>query len=770
MSPRFAQLRRVGIIAIAALLIAPLLTVVDPFVDEAHAANGADFNPGYIISDAQFFDGGSMSPTSVQAFIQGQVGSCASGATCLLNYTQPTPSIAADAYCAAYPGSGNERAADIIAKVGAACGISPKVLLVLLQKEMSLVTLRSPDAWRFTSATGFSCPDTAPCDPAFSGFFYQVYYAARQFQRYVKHPTWWNYQPGRVNQILYNPNSGCGSSPVYIQNAATAALYIYTPYQPNAAALSNLYGTGDGCSSYGNRNFWRLFSDWFGSPTEASSLVRTEANATVYLVSGTMKYPVPSIAILTAYAPLGQVGFVSQSYLDRLTTGHNVGRTIRDAGGTIYFTDAGIKLPLTSCAQAVDYGASCASNGYVQLTDAQAAAFVNGPALSNLLGTTSGSRYWIKDGVKREILDVQSQSEAGVGGALNVLSENAVSTLPFGDPIVRDSVFVGVRGSGAASLLVAGTAHSMNDADAVAYGATSRLAGSLWAGSLARIPSASVPFSGVVTDAAAPGTAVVLSSAGRLTITGGGYSVAAAPVPVAAALIASYVSGVAIAPGSFIKGPDRADVFVVMPTDLRAIAGWNALLALSPTGDVVITTVPRAMIDRFTLGTVALTSGTLVRSPGDATVYLVNGVTNKIPLSSFEFTEAAGFNQLSFHNQDHIDAYPTSPVLAGFGWVCDGVKYLGAGSALNPVSAETAANYPFGWVELDPFVCAKAKFGAEASTFIRTADGSIYQVVAGVKRPIASMAVFVALAAGKPWLTVSSAFAGSIPTGPLATP
>ena len=52
---------------------------------------------------------------------------------------------------------------------------------------------------------------------------------------------------------------------MYIRNQATAALYIYTPYRPNQGALNNLYGTGDSCSSYGNRNFWRMFTDWFGS-------------------------------------------------------------------------------------------------------------------------------------------------------------------------------------------------------------------------------------------------------------------------------------------------------------------------------------------------------------------------------------------------------------------------------------------------------------------------------------------------------------------------
>ena len=53
--------------------------------------------------------------------------------------------------------------------------------------------------------------------------------------------------------------------PCYIQNQATANLYYYTPYQPNAAALRAGYGEGDGCSAYGNRNFYQYFTDWFGS-------------------------------------------------------------------------------------------------------------------------------------------------------------------------------------------------------------------------------------------------------------------------------------------------------------------------------------------------------------------------------------------------------------------------------------------------------------------------------------------------------------------------
>ena len=74
---------------------------------------------------------------------------------------------------------------------------------------------------------------------------------------------------------------------MYIQNQATAGLYLYTPYRPNAAALANLYGTGDGCSSYGNRNFWRMFTDWFGSTSVPAQVdVRTNTIPLVYARDG----------------------------------------------------------------------------------------------------------------------------------------------------------------------------------------------------------------------------------------------------------------------------------------------------------------------------------------------------------------------------------------------------------------------------------------------------------------------------------------------------
>ena len=235
----------------------------------AQAANAADFSPGYIISDAAFYSA-RMSQDQIQALL-------ASNGSYLASFSMPTVTKPAGSYsdggnstgwgvCSQYDGvPGGESAAAIIYKVQNACGVSAQALLVTLQKESSLVT-SGTSSW-LRSAMGYGCPDTADCDANYYWFFNQMFGAARSFQWYG------NQAPGGYSSkkyavgywnIQYKPGTSCGTQQVYVENRATAALYYYTPYVPNAAALANLYGSGDGCSSYGNRNFWRIYTDWFG--------------------------------------------------------------------------------------------------------------------------------------------------------------------------------------------------------------------------------------------------------------------------------------------------------------------------------------------------------------------------------------------------------------------------------------------------------------------------------------------------------------------------
>lgn len=220
------------------------------------------FDPGLIISDYNFYNPDAMTAPEIQDFLEERSCVPSKGALCMWEYRETTQNQAreGDDHCEAYRGARHERASTIIAKVAAACTISPRVLLVLLQKEQSLLT--RPTASGYERATGYGCPDTADCKTEFFGFFNQVYNAAWQFRQYTEEPDR-AFQIGSVD-VAFNPEASCGAAKVGIRNQATANLYNYTPYQPNDAAIANPTREGDGCSAYGNLNFWYFYSLWFG--------------------------------------------------------------------------------------------------------------------------------------------------------------------------------------------------------------------------------------------------------------------------------------------------------------------------------------------------------------------------------------------------------------------------------------------------------------------------------------------------------------------------
>lgn len=223
----------------------------------------SEFDPGHIVSDDAFYDSGAMTEDEIQSFLESVPCRADEGVRCLADYLQSTTTQPAvgGTHCEEYRGGIRERASRIIAKVAEACGISPRTLLVLLQKEQSLLT--RPTTSGYERATGYGCPDTADCEQKYFGFFNQVYNAAWQFRQYTEEPDR-RYRIGTVD-VGYNPDAACGASPVAIRNQATANLYNYTPYQPSAATLADP-DAGDACSAFGNLNFWRIWHRWFGDP------------------------------------------------------------------------------------------------------------------------------------------------------------------------------------------------------------------------------------------------------------------------------------------------------------------------------------------------------------------------------------------------------------------------------------------------------------------------------------------------------------------------
>lgn len=332
-----------------ALAGAPSATAAAPVAsgNVAAAVHSSGFDAGYIISDDRFFDSNAMSEAQIQAFLNKMVPTCRAtdpNLPCLKSLYTSTNTRAPDpaGRCSGYNSEGYETGARIIWRVAQACGISPQVIMVMLQKEQGLITSTKPDAWAYKAAMGADCPDTSACDTRYMNFFNQVYRAAWQMKEYTIHPNSWNHRVGWTS-VRYHPEPSCGSSQVYIQNQATANLYNYTPYQPNDSALANMYGVGDACGAYGNRNFWRDFNAWFGASTVEGTTAINSLYASMGAESGPLGSPTTGMLKVTEGGGGTARAFVNGSIYWTSLTG---AAAVLEPERSLYFQYSGAAGPL----------------------------------------------------------------------------------------------------------------------------------------------------------------------------------------------------------------------------------------------------------------------------------------------------------------------------------------------------------------------------------------------------------------------------------------
>jgi len=440
----------------------------------ALALDGSTFQAGNIISDSVFFNTSTMSVSDIQNFLNTQVGTCDTNGTQSRSYyytastgevnnsvsgswvtttravygqryatwwnAQPTanqpngyvtnesvaPYVCINTYVEnpttgqsnlqnpSASITGGQSSAQIIYNAAQQYGINPQVILVTLQKEQGLATDNWPWMEEYTEAMGYNCSDSARCS-GYSSFYQQVSAAAWQFQDYGLNPQSFNYQSGQTSYILYSPNTSCGGTSVTIQNQATADLYNYTPYQPDQAALSNLYGTGDSCSSYGNRNFWQYFNTWFGSTT--GDLVSTQGGGVYKIDYGTTetKQAFPNAITFLSYGyTWSDVTLVSSSELSLIPDGADIqynvnyrdGHLVTSPSNGIYDIVNGVKMPFPNEGTFLSYGYTW-SDALV-ISDLEMSLIPDGAAMpfnadhwdGHLVTSSSNGIYDIVNGVK----------------------------------------------------------------------------------------------------------------------------------------------------------------------------------------------------------------------------------------------------------------------------------------------------------------------------------------------------------------------------------
>jgi len=269
---------------IAALLL-PTLPVSAQELDPT-------FNPNHIVDDSEMLDTKSLSVTDIQNFLVSKNSYLANYST--LNSYGTLKSAAEIIYDAAnnnYDCSNidlgdNPTEATRQAKCQKITTINPKFLIVLLQKESSLIETSAPAQARLDWATGYGCPDGNACNPYYKGLGKQINSAALQFLAYMNEHDRYPYKMGQTYTFNNPYNAYCSDlvTTVTPDNLATAALYNYTPHVYN-----------------GNYNFFILYKKYFPKSAKNypdGTLLQVSGEAGVWLLQNGQKRPFTSYSAL----------------------------------------------------------------------------------------------------------------------------------------------------------------------------------------------------------------------------------------------------------------------------------------------------------------------------------------------------------------------------------------------------------------------------------------------------------------------------------------
>ncbi len=271
----------------------------------------SDFNPNFIISDAEVQDSRSWTNHDVQQFLNLR-------GSYLRNYSAPDAT------------GTSKSAADIIYEAGLNYNINPKFILATLQKEQSLVTDDSPTQKQLDWAAGYAVCDSCSMDDpkiqTFQGFDKQVdnaagimrWYYDNTDKSFVKKKD----TPTTIDDTLVTP-----------QSWATAFLYTYTPHL------------------HGNKNFWRIWETWFGQTYPNGTLLKSASTSEYWLITNNNKRKFKNMSALVTRIDPKMAITVPDSELSNYTAGPDIAfpnYSILKTPATTYLLDYDTLRPFAS--------------------------------------------------------------------------------------------------------------------------------------------------------------------------------------------------------------------------------------------------------------------------------------------------------------------------------------------------------------------------------------------------------------------------------------
>ena len=364
----------------------------------------AEFNPNNIISDQEMLDSRAMSLEEIDTFLKSQnsyiannVFSDAFGAT--LTAAQIIYNAANNYECDTI----EQYRTYTLEQKKQFCRpatINPKFLIVLLQKEQSLIEAKNPTQRQLDWATGYAvCDSCSMDDPAiqrWKGFGKQVNSAALQFFDYIKNPQLYRYKAGQTYTVT---NTGKPSSEITPENNATAGLYNYTPHVYN-----------------GNYNFWKIWQRYFTQNYLNGSLLQVSGESGVWLIENGYKRPFLTKSALTSRFDISRIQIVSKADLDKYETGDPIKfaqySIVRIPNGRIYLLVDNNKRRFLNPEAFKKMGFN--PDEIISVAESEIANYLETAAITTastyptgalLQDKKTGGVYWVNEGIKQPLLD-----------------------------------------------------------------------------------------------------------------------------------------------------------------------------------------------------------------------------------------------------------------------------------------------------------------------------------------------------------------------------
>lgn len=329
--------KTINVVIIAAFFVAFALPVF------AQSEIDPAFNPNLLIPDQAFEDVGTFgSAAGIQKFLEIRGSVLANTNPDFLIKLKEPDTLTKVGLEDPQPNLDRLRtAAELIYDSATKRGLNPQVILVLLQKEQSLITgtFASDDNLQKTldRALGFGCPDYEGCGDIFLGFYRQLFGtfdssgfrwlgAAASLMRSFRTEVGGvrvGRGPGvdssgqtfgrpvvrtarKGDTIIFdnatNGFTGVNSTQnVTLGNFATAALYRYTPHVFN-----------------GNYNFWRFYSTWFRYPN--GTVIQKTGDINLYVIDNGSKRPFSPFVAQQRKINMTNIIAVSQTEFDTYIT------------------------------------------------------------------------------------------------------------------------------------------------------------------------------------------------------------------------------------------------------------------------------------------------------------------------------------------------------------------------------------------------------------------------------------------------------------------